>query len=182
MEGGLRRPLPLLVPSLPPLLPLPSPPPCPFLLNSLQTSRIFMCAGGKAPLPVKLPPEPGPRAELREQRNAEGQGGGHAGSKLEGKAFTFLPQPPWGPVTAAMTGKERRCLSSWGGLSRRSPSAHPPASVLPGILLRKDLNYPLRTSSFLLGPSLGTVFMSLSPLKRTSVAASHGLLFPFVAL
>ncbi|XP_039082310.1 putative sodium-coupled neutral amino acid transporter 10 isoform X2 [Hyaena hyaena] len=39
--------------------------------------------GGKAPLPVKLPPEPGPQAELREQRNAEGQGAGHAGSKLE---------------------------------------------------------------------------------------------------
>ncbi|XP_058559920.1 putative sodium-coupled neutral amino acid transporter 10 isoform X1 [Neofelis nebulosa] len=43
--------------------------------------------GGKVPLPVKLAPEPGPQAELREQRNAEGQGagqgGGHAGSKLE---------------------------------------------------------------------------------------------------
>ncbi|XP_046950063.1 putative sodium-coupled neutral amino acid transporter 10 isoform X3 [Lynx rufus] len=43
--------------------------------------------GGKVPLPVKLAAEPGPQAELREQRNAEGQGagqgGGHAGSKLE---------------------------------------------------------------------------------------------------
>ncbi|XP_026908202.1 putative sodium-coupled neutral amino acid transporter 10 isoform X4 [Acinonyx jubatus] len=43
--------------------------------------------GGKVPVPVKLAPEPGPQAELREQRNAEGQGagqgGGHAGSKLE---------------------------------------------------------------------------------------------------
>ncbi|XP_025855711.2 solute carrier family 38 member 10 isoform X2 [Vulpes vulpes] len=44
--------------------------------------------GGKAPLPGKLAPEAGPQAELREQRNAEGQGGGgqgggHAGSKLE---------------------------------------------------------------------------------------------------
>ncbi|XP_045345800.1 putative sodium-coupled neutral amino acid transporter 10 isoform X4 [Leopardus geoffroyi] len=43
--------------------------------------------GGKVPLPVKLAPEPGPQAELREQRNVEGQGagqgGGHAGSKLE---------------------------------------------------------------------------------------------------
>ncbi|XP_029783934.1 putative sodium-coupled neutral amino acid transporter 10 isoform X2 [Suricata suricatta] len=41
--------------------------------------------GGKAPLPVKLAPELGLQAEPREQRNAEGQGGGggHAGSKLE---------------------------------------------------------------------------------------------------
>ncbi|KAM8944908.1 solute carrier family 38 member 10 isoform 3-T3 [Lycaon pictus] len=44
--------------------------------------------GGKAPLLLKLAPEAGPQAELREQRNAEGQGGGgqgggHAGSKLE---------------------------------------------------------------------------------------------------
>ncbi|XP_032285385.1 putative sodium-coupled neutral amino acid transporter 10 isoform X7 [Phoca vitulina] len=40
-------------------------------------------AGGKAPLLVKPAPEAGPQAELREQRNAEGRGGGHTGSKLE---------------------------------------------------------------------------------------------------
>lgn len=47
-----------------------------------------MCAGGKAPLPVGA----GPQAELREQKNVEGQVGEHAGSKLEGKAFP--PHPP----------------------------------------------------------------------------------------
>ncbi|XP_034881694.1 putative sodium-coupled neutral amino acid transporter 10 isoform X4 [Mirounga leonina] len=40
-------------------------------------------AGGKAPLLVKPAPEAGPQVEPREQRNAEGQGGGHTGSKLE---------------------------------------------------------------------------------------------------
>ncbi|VCW68362.1 unnamed protein product [Gulo gulo] len=39
--------------------------------------------GGKAALPVKLAPEAGPQAEPREQRDAEDQAGGHAGSKLE---------------------------------------------------------------------------------------------------
>ncbi|XP_040495969.1 putative sodium-coupled neutral amino acid transporter 10 isoform X3 [Ursus maritimus] len=39
--------------------------------------------GGKAPLLVKPAPGAGPQAEPREQRNAEGQGGGPAGSKLE---------------------------------------------------------------------------------------------------
>nr|XP_045744242.1 putative sodium-coupled neutral amino acid transporter 10 isoform X3 [Mirounga angustirostris] len=40
-------------------------------------------AGGKAPLLVKPAPEAGPQVEPREQRNMEGQGGGHTGSKLE---------------------------------------------------------------------------------------------------
>ncbi|XP_021536590.1 putative sodium-coupled neutral amino acid transporter 10 isoform X1 [Neomonachus schauinslandi] len=40
-------------------------------------------AGGKAPLLVKPAPEAGPQVEPREQRNAEGRGGGHTGSKLE---------------------------------------------------------------------------------------------------
>ncbi|XP_027423397.1 putative sodium-coupled neutral amino acid transporter 10 isoform X2 [Zalophus californianus] len=40
-------------------------------------------AGGKAPLLVKPAPEVGPQVEPREQRNAEGRGGGHTGSKLE---------------------------------------------------------------------------------------------------
>nr|XP_031531805.1 putative sodium-coupled neutral amino acid transporter 10 [Vicugna pacos] len=40
--------------------------------------------GGQAPLPEEKPaPGAGPQAEPREQRNAEGPGGDHAGSKLE---------------------------------------------------------------------------------------------------
>uniref|UniRef100_A0A452UJU8 Solute carrier family 38 member 10 n=1 Tax=Ursus maritimus TaxID=29073 RepID=A0A452UJU8_URSMA len=57
--------------------------------------------GGKAPLLVKPAPGAGPQAEPREQRNAEGQGGGPAGSKLEGKAFASLLHPPRGPEPSA---------------------------------------------------------------------------------
>lgn len=60
-----------------------------------------MCAGGKAPLLVKPAPGAGPQAEPREQRNAEGQGGGPAGSRLEGKAFASLLHPPRGPEPSA---------------------------------------------------------------------------------
>lgn len=88
-----------------------------------------MCAGGKAPLLLKLAPEAGPQAELREQRNAEGQGGGgqgggHAGSKLEGKAWLFcrilLGAPSHLPLLsspAAMTGKEPQVPVLGGKLS-----------------------------------------------------------------
>ena len=186
--GGFSEAAPLLVPPLPPSASTPTPPASRFPLNSLQTSRIFVCAGGKVPLPVKLAPEPGPQAELREQRNAEGQGGGHAGSKLEGKAFAFLPHPPWGPATSAPPSQthgddgEGAAAGACppGGSFRGVPSPSP-TSVLPGVPLRRDSNHPLPTSSFLSGPSRGTVFTSLSPLKRTSVALSHGPPFPFVA-
>ncbi|XP_074200047.1 solute carrier family 38 member 10 isoform X1 [Camelus bactrianus] len=54
--------------------------------------------GGQAPLPEKPAPGAGPQAEPREQRNAEGPGGDHAGSKLE-----ELSRPPILPFSTRLS-------------------------------------------------------------------------------
>lgn len=86
-----------------------------------------MCAGGKAPLPEEKPgPGAAPQAEPREQRTEEGQGGEHAGSKLEGKAFAFSLHPPKAGDTAT---------SFW----KCGPEGDTGAHCLASFLLRKDL-------------------------------------------
>ena len=88
-----------------------------------------MCADAKAPLPEEKPgPGAAPQAEPREQRTEEGQGGEHAGSKLEGKAFAFSLRPPkaWRYCCFLL---EVEC----------GPGGDTGARSLASFLLRKDL-------------------------------------------
>lgn len=97
MEGNFRKHLP------PPFVSaFCAPPSFEFFVNLVFT----VCAGGKPGAGAVQ------QAEPRGQRNVEGRGGDHAGSKLEGKGFAISlhppqlpPQPPcfWGPGTSAVS-------------------------------------------------------------------------------
>lgn len=66
------------------------------LLSFPKPPGVFaLCADAALPSRKEKPgPGAAPQAEPREQRTEEGQGGEHAGSKLEGKAFAFSLCPP----------------------------------------------------------------------------------------
>lgn len=74
-----------------------------------------MCTGGKAPLPVR-PFAGAGQAEPREQRHVEAQGGGHPGSRLEGKASLTLGLPslraPGRTVEGPSQPPHARCLQA----------------------------------------------------------------------